>query len=834
MKASLPLQRYYFPDRLWDEIEKISSYPLTVIEAPSGFGKTTVVREYLNKRKEEGIAEHWYTCFGESVFSAWQGICDLFSNVSDAVACDLLDLKEPSLDTLFHMTSCLKDIRCDRETYLVVDNYQLMDLDIPFELLNVLSMHDDPLLHIVFITQQLRARQGLLVHNDNVHSIGAQPFFFDLDDTRELLALEGIQLKKEELESIYANTEGWVSAIRLQILNYQETRSVARNVGIEQLVERAIWNRLSEEEQAFFLSVSVFESFSALQAARAIGEPVLPPTLSDLLIRNDFIKHHPDKNLFSIHGILKAYVDNIFEHYTETSVQLAIYKRAGDACLESGDLHSAAMFYRRIDDYEAILSLPFTREHFAEQREKGELDLYSGLLDDCPAETLLAHPFALLSLGYMALDAGLRVGYLRVCELIQTVLSEDGRLSEEEKNRLQGEWSMLQACGSFNDIVRMLGHSDDAWQRLKRPSEMLGGESLLLFGAVSPLSVLWRRRGTLAEVTELVNERYDAHRLFLGGLGAGIPATLRAEAKFMAGEDEESEILCYKAQSEARNHGETGVLTSIALLLARIAILRGDGEAFHMSLKELRAYARGAPDRHSFRMAEHALAVLGSILQTADYRPQWVSDTTHLRKVIRAPEWPVALLLHLRFLIDKKRYNELHGLCRSAIDSAVRGRDPAEYPFASLGYRLYQAEAAYAEGKALQAHEHAKKALDIALPDAVYLPFAVFSHMQAILQELGLHAFEAADDPKGARERLLSLCERKQSGIAAVNRARIKKKSPLAPREREIALLAQKRWSAKEIGEKLFISDTTVRATLRNVYRKLGVHSRAELSKLDL
>ena len=58
-------------------------------------------------------------------------------------------------------------------------------------------------------------------------------------------------------------------------------------------------------------------------------------------------------------------------------------------------------------------------------------------------------------------------------------------------------------------------------------------------------------------------------------------------------------------------------------------------------------------------------------------------------------------------------------------------------------------------------------------------------------------------------------------------------RSPLTPRERDIALLAKERLSAGEIAEALFITESTVRSALKKIYSKLEVHSKAELSRLE-
>ena len=50
----------------------------------------------------------------------------------------------------------------------------------------------------------------------------------------------------------------------------------------------------------------------------------------------------------------------------------------------------------------------------------------------------------------------------------------------------------------------------------------------------------------------------------------------------------------------------------------------------------------------------------------------------------------------------------------------------------------------------------------------------------------------------------------------------------LSEREKEILGYVAKGYQDKEIADKLFLSDATVRAHLRNVYKKLHVRSRTE------
>jgi DNA-binding NarL/FixJ family response regulator len=63
---------------------------------------------------------------------------------------------------------------------------------------------------------------------------------------------------------------------------------------------------------------------------------------------------------------------------------------------------------------------------------------------------------------------------------------------------------------------------------------------------------------------------------------------------------------------------------------------------------------------------------------------------------------------------------------------------------------------------------------------------------------------------------------------AAVQRDR--ERSPLSQREREIVALVAQGFKNKEMAEKMFISEQTVKNHLHNIFDKLGVSDRLELA----
>jgi len=66
--------------------------------------------------------------------------------------------------------------------------------------------------------------------------------------------------------------------------------------------------------------------------------------------------------------------------------------------------------------------------------------------------------------------------------------------------------------------------------------------------------------------------------------------------------------------------------------------------------------------------------------------------------------------------------------------------------------------------------------------------------------------------------------------IAAAGGGRVRERSPLSTREREIVGLVAQGFKNKEMAEKMFISEQTVKNHLHNIFDKLGVSDRLELA----
>ena len=122
--------------------------------------------------------------------------------------------------------------------------------------------------------------------------------------------------------------------------------------------------------------------------------------------------------------------------------------------------------------------------------------------------------------------------------------------------------------------------------------------------------------------------------------------------------------------------------------------------------------------RSVLRLGELCQATLDLGLgQSADI-PLWLRDIAGIQRVVYTHSIPYALILYEHYLLLEGRYEELHR-CEDLIMQQARAM---HYILPRLYHTLYLAIAEAREGSMPGAASHMKEALQLALPDRIYLP----------------------------------------------------------------------------------------------------------------
>ena len=73
-------------------MDSIGEYPLTIVEAPMGYGKTTAVKHLLNNWD---ATVHWLRVYDDSADSFWDSFARLFGELKDGLNRSLVQLGLP-------------------------------------------------------------------------------------------------------------------------------------------------------------------------------------------------------------------------------------------------------------------------------------------------------------------------------------------------------------------------------------------------------------------------------------------------------------------------------------------------------------------------------------------------------------------------------------------------------------------------------------------------------------------------------------------------------------------------------------------------------------------
>lgn len=255
--------------RLIDKLNAGSGRKLTVISAPAGFGKTTLVSAWLAEC-EQPVAwlslderDNDPTRFLAYLVATLQSVD---KNLGQAVARALQTPQPPPISAL--MPLLLNDLAFHPQPFvLVLDDYHTLDSQPIDEALTLLVEHLPPQLRLVITTREdpslplarLRA-QGQL------SELRAADLRFTPEEASEFLNHSmGLNLSVENITALEKRTEGWIAGLQLAALSMQGQADVERFIQtfsgthhfvLDYLLEEVL-HRQPEQIQSFLLHTSI-------------------------------------------------------------------------------------------------------------------------------------------------------------------------------------------------------------------------------------------------------------------------------------------------------------------------------------------------------------------------------------------------------------------------------------------------------------------------------------------------------------------------------------------------------------------------------------------------
>ncbi len=300
---------------------------------------------------------------------------------------------------------------------------------------------------------------------------------------------------------------------------------------------------------------------------------------------------------------------------------------------------------------------------------------------------------------------------------------------------------------------------------------------------------------------------------------------MRAESLMYSGDDIGAEVLCHKALYLADMKDQNSICFCAEMCLLRISILRGDTSLFesviaNLDKRTLKGYALRS--RYTQALIKGFLYVQ---LDNTDMIESWLLEPMEFERLLYSAAVPFAQVIYAGYLIAGHQYVKLIGIS----ELLIRRAEEQNLLLAKIYQTIYLSIAYLKTNQRVNAIEQLKVALNLAIPDEIYMPFAENSNLLGDLID-----YLYVPEYDGIIDRIHKISHRQSIGIEKIKKHFICNDFGLTPREKEIAKLTQSGKTNKEIGALLFISSETVKMTLKKIFKKLDIHSRVQLESTQL
>jgi len=838
--------------------------PLTLIYAPSGFGKSTLLNDW---KQTCGHPVAWLTLDDSDnhVMRFWQSVTMALHTIDPEFGKDLFTyLDTTSSKQLSEVVSRLTNEIVQRQALyprlgLVLDDFHRVHQTEIYDSIQIWLEHLPPNMQLVIVGQtnpplslgHLRAK-GLLTELD------ANDLRFTLEEGIDYLRQyqQETSLAYDDLAKLVKHTEGWAAGLTLTALalgkqenqrQFVDTFSGAHIYMREYFMETVL-QRSSPEVQAFLLKTAILKHLTGSLCDAITGQTGGDEMLARLWQENLFIVRLEEQGWYRYH--------DLFAEMLLSQLQMRFPN-------EIPQLHQhAAQWYRgQFAPADAIYHLLATQaweeaallmEEMAlrELEQYGEDSRLLRWLQELPTGVVQKHKKLLFVYLRLALVALPKQKVERFISHIETNLSSRpvSQQTQDEQDVLVEIQQIREAWekGDQFTLPAQVGSENDAkW-------ELLNGMQLLS-QAYDP------HVGTLEhQISDLLYRAQVQRNLFVILMAGGV----LARRLFVNGQLRRSERIARQVLEQVlAQRGKLPEPTSIALsTLSQVYLERNE---LVLAQKYLAQALEVDPNPTSTNMLVQAAVQRAEMQMAQGNFVEALADIRSIRDLhLRRPSgaWTDQDLLayeafiHIRMgdvssaeqILSESADRAEHGLSQlvqAEILLVKKQADAAEkqlssvllqYPNGMLSIpmlraRVLLARALFEQYKINQALQVMKEAIRLAAPEQFFRPFLEGSVCIPLLS-LALQTESLTSESQAFIRNLIRLSNYtgSDSQISQAEIDALSASASISPREQEVLRLISVGCSNREIARKLSISESTVKTHVGNIYYKLNVNSRVQ------
>ena len=863
--------------RLIARLNEGLTHPLTLLSAPPGFGKTTLLSEWVAQDKRR-VAWLVLDADDNDPVRFWSYFIATLQQIGATIGSSswaLLQLpRETALESMLRALVNEIDSLPDDATefipseiggpradfLLVLDDYHVIETPAIHQQLSFLLDHLPPHMHLAISTRadpplhlaRLRARDQLIeLHESDLRFTRVETVQF-LNETMSL------PLTPEEIAALETRTEGWIAGLQLAALSLRGREDLSGFVRAFTGSHRFVFDYLTDEVfarqtesiQSFLLKTSILERLNASLCNALTGGTDSQAMLEELERHNLFLTALDDERRW--YRYHQLFADVLRHRLTEKSptVLVELHLRASEWFETEGLVTEAVNHAVAAHDWEHAARL---MENASESmRQRGEIATLTHWIQALPESSRRAHPALCLTYA-----RGL-VNVARYADAESFVLEAEHWLEGNEQvndpsmDSLRGKALALRAQfantrSEFNQAIELAQRAE----QLLAPDDVSWRSGVLMVLAMAfRFTSQWRRANETFQDAAALSESIGAYWNTLFSLSSR-GDILEAEGKLHQAAQQFEEVLRLARVWRIPNTPRTGYAwvglgrvryewneLGAALQDVQTGLERGQlAGVMDILLPGYHALARikkaqGDLDSALAALAEaDAVAEKMGVAQVKDWisalRAQvwlargdteaaldWASHFAGQMEDVVFPSVPIALA---KVWLWQRHPDKALPLLDHALQSAQTvGR---------LGNAIHilavQAIVYHAQGEPARAFAALERALELAEPEGYV---RVFADEGAPMARLLHRMLTRSPASKYVRRLLEALGESVKIELAITS----KLNAPLSQREVEVLHLIVDGATNKEIADELVLTVNTVKRHISNIFGKLVVRNRAE------
>jgi len=819
--------------RLIKLLENAMDYPLVIVCAGAGYGKTRAVHSFLQQYEATTI---WLQISERDNIATrfWESYTSVVSLSLPETGARLIEIGFPETDEEFaKYTSVMREVAALPGKHIrVFDDFHLLHDPtvlsfferavnmIPSNVTLLLIARNTPDLNLV----------GMMMR-EQVYTLQENTLCFSEDEVAEYFSQLKLPVPARDVRHIYDDTQGWAFAVNLigrslgKEQKYERHALEAMKKNIFRLIEAEITGTVSESLWRFLLRISLIDHLAASLIRELAKDDML---IDEMELVNAYIRYDFHLDAYLIHHLFLDYLRANQEKFLTDTERKETYQTAGAWCDANGYHTDALSYYEKSCDFDAIMRKIST---FNVQMPPDMARYALDILDRAPESVKSGN--AIFPGLHIRLKANLGEINEETMALAQSYAEDyEARPESTEKNhalsKIYANWAIMRMlmC-TYTDVYDF----DDYYSKMgtyfnKKPFQTITKFNIIPISTWASL-VGTSRAGAQEEYINALSRSIPDIAAMGNGCFVGLDDLARGELCFCRGEFNDAEKHLKQSVDKAQACDQYITYNRALAYLMRIAFFRGDFAAVNRWLKKMELLLNEENHGVRFTMYDIALSFYHLSLGQPEQIPEWLksdfSPYTH-PSFIENYANRIKALYHYQ----TRQYSTLLAFIENNMQQSIL--------FSKIELKVLEALSLYNLKRRSEAIASLTEAYNLAKPNDIVALFTQYSKAMRTLTAAALRD-DACEIPKQWLEvinRKASAFAKRQAHMITEYRAanNLDEEISLSKRETEILKDLSQGLSRTETAVSQNISPNTVKMTINIIYEKLHANNLADAIRI--